>query len=223
MAEPALTDELWASIDDVYAAILAHPFIAGLTDGSLNRHAFQFYVVQDALYLGAFARALALTAARAPSEQEILMFCQHAAGALEVERALHAGFFRDFRLSDEQVASTPLAPTTLAYTNHLLTITSTGSFPEAVAALLPCYWIYQQVGTSLLQHGSPDPLYQRWIDTYGGDDFAQIVNDVLALTDQIGHDANTNTLERMKDHFHTSSRYEWMFWDMGYRQEAWPI
>jgi thiaminase/transcriptional activator TenA len=223
MAEPALTDELWASIDDVYAAILAHPFIAGLTDGSLNRHAFQFYVVQDALYLGAFARALALTAARAPSEQEILMFCQHAAGALEVERALHAGFFRDFRLSDEQVASTPLAPTTLAYTNHLLTITSTGSFPEAVAALLPCYWIYQQVGTSLLQHGSPDPLYQRWIDTYGGDDFAQIVNDVLALTDQIGHDANTNTLERMKDHFHTSSRYEWMFWDMGYRQEPWPI
>ena len=223
MAEPALTDELWASIDDVYAAILAHPFIAGLTDGSLNRHAFQFYVVQDALYLGAFARALALTAARAPSEQEILMFCQHAAGALEVERALHAGFFRDFRLSDEQVASTPLAPTTLAYTNHLLTITSTGSFPEAVAALLPCYWIYQQVGTSLLQHGSPDPLYQRWIDTYGGDDFAQIVNNVLALTDQIGHDANTNTLERMKDHFHTSSRYEWMFWDMGYRQEPWPI
>ena len=92
-----------------------------------------------------------------------------------------------------------------------------------MAALLPCYWIYQQVGTSLLQHGSPDPLYQRWIDTYGGDDFAQIVNDVLALTDQIGHDANTNTLERMKDHFHTSSRYEWMFWDMGYRQEPWPI
>jgi thiaminase (transcriptional activator TenA) len=24
-------------------------------------------------------------------------------------------------------------------------------------------------------------------------------------------------------HFVTTSRYEWMFWDMGYRQEAWPV
>jgi thiaminase/transcriptional activator TenA len=28
---------------------------------------------------------------------------------------------------------------------------------------------------------------------------------------------------RLSDHFETTSRYEWMFWDMGYRQEAWPV
>ena len=38
-----LSDRLWAGIDDIYASILAHPFIAGLTDGSLEREAFRFY------------------------------------------------------------------------------------------------------------------------------------------------------------------------------------
>jgi thiaminase/transcriptional activator TenA len=223
MAESALTDELWASIDDVYAAILAHPFICGLTEGSLDRQAFQFYVVQDAHYLRGFARALSITAARAPAEDEILMFCRHAAGALEVERALHQTFFREFGLSDEHVASTTLAPTTLAYSNHLLTVASSDSFAEAVAALLPCYWIYWEVGKTLLATGSPDPFYQRWIDTYASDEFATVVSDVLALTNRIGGEVGTVERERMRQHFQTSSRYEWMFWEMGYRQEPWPI
>jgi thiaminase/transcriptional activator TenA len=223
VVERALTDELWASIEDVYAAILAHPFIAGLTDGSLDRHAFQFYVVQDAHYLREFARALSITAARAPAEDEILLFSRHAAAALEVERSLHASFFQEFGLSADQVAGTPLAPTTVAYTSYLLAVCHAGSFPEALAALLPCYWIYWEVGKTLLATGSPDPLYQRWIDTYGDEEFAAIATDVLALTNRIGGDVGLADRERMNQHFHTSSRYEWMFWEMGYRQEAWPI
>jgi thiaminase len=43
-----LSVRLWAGINDIYDAILAHPFIAGLTDGSLEREAFRFYVVRDA-------------------------------------------------------------------------------------------------------------------------------------------------------------------------------
>jgi len=27
----------------------------------------------------------------------------------------------------------------------------------------------------------------------------------------------------MRRHFVTTSRYEWMFWDMGWRREAWPV
>jgi len=57
------TDELWHSIEPIYAAILRHPFIAGLTDGSLPRESFKFYAVQDALYLREFARSLAIAAA----------------------------------------------------------------------------------------------------------------------------------------------------------------
>ena len=223
MTGPTLTEELWASIEGLYEAILGHPFIAGLTDGSLERESFRFYVVQDAHYLREFARALAVAAARAPSEEDILMFSRHAAGALEVERALHASFFLEFGLSERDVAGAPLTPTTLAYTSYLLSVAYGGSFPEAVAALLPCYWIYLQVGRKLLEKGSPDALYQRWIDTYAGEEFAAIVSEVLALTDRIGAELGVSERERMRQHFRTSARYEWMFWEMGYRQEHWPI
>jgi thiaminase/transcriptional activator TenA len=48
------------------------------------------------------------------------MFAQHAAGAIEVERSLHESFFREFGLSEEEVAATPMAPTNLAYTSYLI-------------------------------------------------------------------------------------------------------
>jgi thiaminase (transcriptional activator TenA) len=218
-----LTEALWATIEDVYAEILDHPFLTGLTDGSLAAEAFRFYVVQDAHYLREFARALAIAAARAPAEDDILMFSRHAAGALEVERALHGSFFRDFGLGEQEVAGTPMAPTTLAYTSYLLAVAHGGSFAEAVGALLPCYWIYYRVGEALLDKGSPEPLYQRWIDTYGGEQFGAVVSEVLALTDRIGAELSAGERERMRHHFLASSRYEWMFWEMGYRQERWPI
>jgi thiaminase/transcriptional activator TenA len=218
-----LTEELWAAIEDVYAEIVDHPFLTGLTQGSLPREAFRFYVVQDAHYLREFARALSIAAARAPTGDDILMFARHAAGALEVERSLHTGFFREFGLTDREVAAMPLAPTTLAYTSYLVSVAYSGSFTEALGALLPCYWIYWQVGKELLEHGSPDPLYQRWIDTYGGEEFGAVVSEVLTLTDRLGVDLGAGERERMRQHFLATARYEWMFWDMGYRRERWPI
>ena len=214
--------ELWQGVAGVYDAILAHPFLAGLTDGTLGRDAFRFYVVQDAHYLREYARALSVAAARAPIESDIAMFAHHAAGALEVERLLHEGFFRDFGLSEEQVATTAMAPTTLAYTSYLLAVAYGASFPEALGALLPCYWIYWEVGKELLERGSPEPLYRRWIETYGGEEFATVVRAVIALADRLGPELSERERERVAARFVATSRYEWMFWDMGYRQEQWP-
>src|SRR5918999_4566752 len=91
----SLTDRLWASIDGIFGQILDHPFMRGLTDGSLDHDVFRFYVVQDALYLRDYARALAICGAKASEEETIKMFCEHAAGAIAVERQLHEAFFED--------------------------------------------------------------------------------------------------------------------------------
>jgi len=218
-----LTAQLWSSIDATYGAILEHPFIAGLTDGSLDQAAFRFYVIQDAHYLREFARALSVAAARAPEERDIAMFNEHVAGAIAVERQLHESFFSDFGLSETDVAATPMAPTNLAYTSYLLAVAYGGSFPEALGALLPCYWIYWEVGKQLLERGSPDTLYQRWIATYGGEEYAAIVKAVIALTDRVGENLSTSERDSMLGNFQTTARYEWMFWDMGHRQQQWPI
>lgn len=219
----SFTRQLWQEVASIYDAILAHPFVRGLTDGTLARERFRFYVVQDALYLREFARALSLAAAKATEEAAIVMFNQHAAGALEVERALHESFFREFGLSEAAVRATPLAPTNLAYTSYLVAVAYARPFHEVVAAVLPCYWIYWEVGKALIQCGSPDPLYQRWIATYGGDEFGAVVEAVLALTNRVAAPLRPEERQAMIQHFVTTSRYEWMFWEMGFRGEQWPV
>jgi thiaminase/transcriptional activator TenA len=219
----SFTRELWAAMAPVYDAILRHPFVVGLTDGSLPRDCFRFYAVQDALYLREFARALSLAAARAPEDDWIVMFNEHAAGALRVERALHEGFFADFGLSSGQVAATRLAPTNVAYTSYLLAVAYGAPFHEALAALLPCYWIYWEVGKTLERATSPDPLYARWIATYASKEFGDVVQAVLAATDAVAERLRASERDAMRRHVLTTTRYEWMFWDMGWRQESWPV
>lgn len=214
---------LWSSIEHIYRAVLAQPFVTGLTDGTLPRESFRHYIVQDAHYLRGYARALAVCAAKAPTESDTVMFAEHAAGAIAAERELHAELMDALGSSPEEAAAEPVAPTTRAYISYLLATTHNGSFAEGLGAVLPCYWIYARVGEELLARSSPDPLYARWIAMYGGDEFQAVVDAVLALTDRVGAELAPAESERVAEHFLTTSRYEWMFWDAGYRREAWPI
>jgi thiaminase (transcriptional activator TenA) len=215
--------DLWDSTADIYAAILAHPFVAGLTDGSLPQDAFTFYVVQDALYLGRYAQALAAVASRAPDTAGTEMFARHAAGIVDVEMTLHESLLADLDIDAAAADAAEEAPTTLAYTSYLLAAARGGSYAEGVGAVLPCYWIYWEVGKHLLGQGSPNPRYQKWIDTYAAEEFGAEALEVIAVTDQLGPGLAPAERARVSQHFRATSRYEWMFWDMGYRQEQWPV
>lgn len=217
------TDELWSAAQDVYDAILEHPFLAGLTDGTLDEEAFAHYVAQDAHYLRDYARALAVVGAKAPTHAIAGMFARHAAETVEVEMLLHETLLADLGLDAGTVAATPVSPTTTAYTSYLLATCYGGSFGEGLAAVLPCYWIYQRVGTELVAQGSPDPRYQRWIDTYAGDAFAATVAAVLEVADDTGPHLAAHEAQRARAHYVTTSRYEWMFWDAAWRRERWPV
>ena len=215
--------ELWADITDIYDAILVHPFLLGLADGSLSQEAFSFYVVQDALYLRSYAKALAAIAGRAPDTAATEMFARHAADVIAVESTLHGTLLADLGIDPAVAAAARPAPTTLAYTSYLLATAHGGSYAEGVGAVLPCYWIYWEVGKELLRRGSPEPRYQRWIDMYGGEEFGEVVQAVLDVTDQLDPELAPADQARVHRHFRTTSRYEWMFWDMGYREESWPV
>lgn len=217
------TREAWQEIGSIYEAILKHPFVVGLTDGSLPEDKFRFYAVQDALYLRDFARALAATAARAPRDEWTEFLSTHARDILVVERALHDSFFGDWGLTPEEVYDTPAAPTTLAYTSYLLRVAHGGSFEAGVASILPCDWIYMRVGQELEAKGSSDSLYQRWIDTYASEEFGETVQQLLSIADAAAGGSTDSGRQVMRHHFRVSSRYEWMFWDMAWRKENWPV
>jgi thiaminase (transcriptional activator TenA) len=138
-----------------------------------------------------------------------------------VERQLHGSLLADLGIDPGAAAAAEPAPANLAYTSYLLAATATGSYAEGVGTVLPCYWIYWEVGKHLVKRGSPDPRYQRWIDTYGGEEFGATVREVLAVTDALTlTEAERAAVHR---HFRVTARYEWMFWDMGYRRETWPV
>ena len=215
------TGLLWAEAADTYAAILEHPFLAGLTDGRLDPDAFAYYLVQDTYYLHDFARALTVLASKAPTRAGVGMFARHAAGIIEVELALHESLLSE--LGIQNTAAMPVAPTTRAYTSYLLATAYGGTFADGVGAVLPCYWIYAEVGAELIKRGSPDPRYRRWIDTYSGDEYQSIVDDMLTLADDVGQNLRDTDETRARAHFATTARYEWMFWDAAWRREVWPI
>ena len=215
--------ELWHGVSGIYDAILAHPFLAGLTDGSLPHDAFAFYVVQDAIYLHGYARALAAVSSRAATPSQAAMFARHAADAIAVEKTLHGSLLADLGIDPVRAERAEPAPTNLAYTSYLLAAAGHGTFADGVGAVLPCYWIYWEVGKELLRRGSPDPRYQRWIEMYGSEEFGGVVRDVIDVADGMGPGLGAAERDRVHRHFRTTSRYEWMFWDMGYRQETWPV
>jgi thiaminase (transcriptional activator TenA) len=217
------TAALWREITPVFDAILGHPFLTGLSDGTLPADAFAHYVAQDVHYLRDYARALAVVGAKAPTLTDTAMFARHAAEVHEVELALHAELLPALGLSADTAAAAPVAPTTRAYTSYLLATVYGGSFADGLAAVLPCYWIYAEVGAALLQRGSADPRYQRWIDSYGGDEFAATVTQVLDVADRTGPLLTAAEEAAAREHFVTTSRYEWMFFDAAHRREIWPV
>ena len=217
------TEQLWDSNTDIFDAILAHPFITGLTDGTLPEAAFAHFVVQDGLYLRDYARALAVVATRAPRPEAMQMFARHAADAVAAELELHSSLLPELGISAAEAEAAEPTPVNLAYTSYLLATTRGGSYAEGVGVVLPCYWIYWEVGKELVRRGSPDSRFQRWIDTYSADEFGDVVRDVIAEADRVG--ALLSAAERavVARHYRATSRYEWMFWDSAYRQESWPL
>jgi len=219
----AFSEELFGRIDGIYRRILAHPFLQGLTDGTLSEAVFRFYAIQDALYLRDYARGLALLSAKSPTDEAAIMFSEHAKNAIVVERALHGSFFAHWHLSPHAVYATPMAPNNVLYTSYLLRVAYERPFHEGLGAFLPCYWIYWEVGKELEHRGSSVPIYQRWIDTYAGDEFASVVKQVLALTNQVAETLTAEDKARIAEHFVMTARFEYMFWDMGYREQAWEV
>jgi thiaminase (transcriptional activator TenA) len=219
----SFTNDAWEGIAPLYAAILALPFNRELAAGTLARERFTFYMLQDAHYLTHFAKALAVTAARAPDADALIQFAGSAREAVVVERALHEGFFRDFGITREQAAATEPSPTCAHYTHYLVALAHNAPYEVAVAALLPCFWIYWEVGKHLLSIARPDNPYQAWIDTYADEAFATGVKRVIALSDAIAAGATPAVREQMHRAFRRAARLEWMFWDSAYRGEAWPV
>ncbi|PSC68404.1 thiaminase II [Micractinium conductrix] len=190
--------QVWRSVDGIHSAILAHPFLTGLADGSLDEAAFKFYVVQDSLYLREYGRALAQVASRAPRSDWTAFFSRSSLETCTVESGFHQEFLEHFGTSvAAETAATRASPNCRLYTSFLLATVHERAFYEGLAAVLPCFVVYLEVGKALQQRGSPHPLYQSWITKYGGPEFEGIVLQVVEMVNEVAAELGEAQAQRL--------------------------
>ncbi|WGF90591.1 TenA family protein [Marinivivus vitaminiproducens] len=217
------SEQAWTDIAPIYRAILDHDFNRSFTDGSLSQACFRHYMLEDALYLNGFGRALAACAARAPDNQAMVVLAEAAKAAVVVERALHEEFFGLFGLSREDATGHTASPTCTGYAASLIAASAHEPVEVAVAALVPCFRIYLEVGRHQMDRAVADHPYQAWIDTYADPEFEEGVRQIERLTDRLADAATEAVRADMLRVYRQSSRYEWMFWDAAWRMERWPV
>lgn len=218
-------DQLKKKAQPIWDAQLKHPFVVALGKGTLPERKFKYYILQDARFLGDLARVFAAASQKAPDAEAALRFAKLVEDTIIVERGLHESYGKRWKMTPEQMQSVPMAPTNYAYTRHLLAVAHTSSAAEITVAALPCAWIYCVVGQHLLKNGPPRAghPYRDWLMMYSSPEFAEVQRWMRKKVDQWVQLAGREEKRRMEEAFIISSRYEWMFWEMAWREEQWPV
>ncbi|ANB55777.1 thiaminase II [Anoxybacillus sp. B7M1] len=210
-------------VDAIWEASFHHPFVKELGEGALDLACFRYYVLQDSYYLSHFARVQALGAARAFDLATTARMAHHAQNTQQAELSLHEKFAKQLGITEEEKASFVPAPTAYAYTSHLYRAAYEGHLGDVIAAILPCYWLYYEIGERLKHCTPQEPIYQEWIAAYGSEWFRQLVEEQIQRLDTVAENVSEADRKRMEQHFIISSQYEYSFWEMAYRLETWPI
>lgn len=225
MSVPAFTDHLWDSAKSTRAAIDSLEFLDRLGDGTLPLADFAFYLEQDALYLAGYSKALALLASRSPDPRTAAFWASSSHTAAIVETGLHGGILSVIPPSGEPKEH---SPTCLAYVSYLIATAATDSYPIGAAAVLPCFWIYADVGARLARDAA-DVLsrdrqhpYAQWVATYDGEEFQSSVRTARLLVDEAAAMATDAERTEMEHAFGLATRYELLFWDSALNRRPWP-
>lgn len=197
---PVWSEAMWDAATAVRDEVDTCSFVTGLADGTLPRPVFERYLAQDALYLREYSRVLAKASSLAPTPAEQSFWARSAASALEEELRLHESHVRPG--ADPE-------PQTLMYTTHLHA--SDRSYGELVAAILPCFWLYADLGTRLTAARRDDHPYDDWLAMYGDQAFAEATARAIEIADAAASEASPRERARMTDAFARSMAYELEF------------
>ena len=209
----------------LWHSLFHHPFVVGIGDGSLPMEKFQFYIRQDYLFLVQYSRVLAIATAKAQDLRDMERFAHLMNETTQTEMELHRSLCHRFGIPRDELESTQPTPVTRAYADYLLRVAYEGSITDIIATILPCQWGYYETGLHLARTGdiSPDNPYVDWIDLYSTEEFGSLVGWLRDLLDERTKDPDETELRRLEDQFLTATRYEFLFWDMAYNLQDWPL
>ncbi|MGG6309572.1 thiaminase II [Paenibacillus macerans] len=220
----SFSQELRRQADDIFQAIFEHPFVKGIASGDLQKEQLIHYVKQDFEYLNAYMRIYGIAISKSTTREEIATFNEQIGFILNSEIHPHQNFCRIAGVKFEDMQGFPLAPSAHHYIRHMLTVAHEGSLGEIFAVLLPCPWTYLEIGQKLLDEVKPTPEhpFYEWMQFYGSRAGGVTERFAQAL-DRWAETAAETERRTMADHFLKSCQLEYLFWDMAYRLEEWPV
>lgn len=213
-----IVNQMIASVSDILGEIYQLPINIEIAHGTLSPERFNFYLQQDSLFLADFSRAIAIAGSRFAEADMTQSFLALATDAIDAERDLH----RDYLQNTAQQTHEPTLAC-FAYTNYLLKIATIAPIEVAVAGLLPCFWIYAQVGNWIKDAASASidtNPFAAWINLYAGEEFDKSVQTVVDATNLLAESANDSMKLNMLNAFTTATKLEFLFWDHAYHQES---
>ena len=209
--------EVWKKSARIYDSILGLDFLNELSKGTLSNHAFARYIAQDEIYLKNYYKQMYMLADLMEEEQDRNLFLSFAQSGMEGEKALHDMLIEKYGIDTEVEASR----VTDGYNAHICEGIATGNPCIALASVLPCMWIYNQVGLHILNHSKLESNpYMEWILEYGQEEFTTGVNKVLKMIDVWAAKADKETREMMDHYYLKAALYEYAFWDYGYHGDG---
>jgi thiaminase (transcriptional activator TenA) len=200
---------------DAWAAAVNHPVVRAIGDGTLPHRTFRGYFEQNVRYLEDDARAIALTAGRAPDRAALDVLSRFLRQIVATEIPANLAFLARLGGSaDDLPGPAGLHPVTYGYTRHLLHVCALGDCAEGLAALLPCQWSYGEIARPLMAAPPDDPVYADWIAMFGNADYDALVAETTGLLDRLADPADAGQWARLSAAFKISVRYEREFWDV---------
>ena len=208
----------------IWEANFNHPFVQGIGQGTLAEDKFVFFLEQDYVFLIEYCRFFGLVIAKANSLDDMRKFSEILQATVSVEMELHRRVCADFGISSKKLEETKPAPYNLGYTSYLLSVTPQGDTADSMAALLPCLWGYNEIGIRLKEKGLPQHKhYQDWILAYSSEEFTGLTEWCRSWIDNFAEGQKADKLKRLEEIFLTTSRWEYLFWEMAWHKLNWPV
>jgi len=218
------SEQLRHDASHILEATYGHPFVQGIAKGELRAEQLIHYVKQDYEYLNAMIRSRALAIAKCDTREDMEMFHRSIEYVLYSEGLAHENLCQVAGVPYTDLQGFRPSPSAHQYISHMIAAAATGTVGDIIAATLPCPWVYLEIGQRLVREVKPDashPFYD-WITIYGHDT-GEAMNRYFERLDQLAAEATPAAAERMRELFFTSCRMEYMFFDMAYRVEEWPV
>jgi len=217
-----VTDCLRRDADVIWQHLVRHPFVVELYSGDLPLDKFKFYILHDYYYLTTAMKNFSLLAAKAPTVEDLRDILDILRLEAESEYEGYKKFLYRLGYSIPEAVKQEPIPISISYGSFLLSTSTLKSYPEAITAVLPCFWSYAEIadyhGDKL--HDNKNQLYTDWAKVYGTDSYRDLVGKIKQLVNRVDETCPYDKLLRI---FTQASRYEYLFWNAVYTQEQWPI